>query len=189
MSQDENVGEERLELERQMRLIREVLLGYEANQRVGTAKTKTRAEVCGASRKLYKQKGTGRARAGNRRTPVRVGGGHAFAKSPRDWRKRITKKARIAALNTALASLSRIDRVVTCKLPDSCAVSIATVKKWLGDGINQPRLLLVTGSNRPDLVQALKNFRNVTITERAHLNIKQVAVAKCLIIDTDCLGA
>lgn len=51
MSQDENVGEERLELERQMRLIREVLLGYEANQRVGTAKTKTRAEVCGADRK------------------------------------------------------------------------------------------------------------------------------------------
>lgn len=64
-------------------LLHDVVVMYQSNQRVGTAKTKSRAEVAGSTKKMYRQKGTGNARAGGRRSPVRRGGGHTFAKRPR----------------------------------------------------------------------------------------------------------
>jgi large subunit ribosomal protein L4 len=70
-------------------LLHDVVVMYEANRRVGTAQTKSRGMVAGNKRKMYRQKGAGRARAGNRRTPVRRGGGHAFAKVPREWSFRL----------------------------------------------------------------------------------------------------
>lgn len=86
------------------RLLKQAVVMYHANQRQGTVKTKSRGEVEGSSRKLYRQKGTGRARAGNLRTPVRKGGGHTFAKSPRDFRKAMPKKMRRLARNQAVLS-------------------------------------------------------------------------------------
>ena len=70
-------------------LLHDVVVMYEANQRQGASKTKSRGEVRGSTRKLYRQKGTGRARAGMRRSPVRRGGGHTFAKRPKDWSYRL----------------------------------------------------------------------------------------------------
>lgn len=83
-------------------LLKQAIVAYRANLRQGTHKTKSRAEVHGASRKLYRQKGTGRARAGNLRTPVRVGGGHAFARDPRDYSKKLPKSMRRLARNSAI---------------------------------------------------------------------------------------
>lgn len=84
------------------RLVHSAVVMYDANCRLGTAKSKSRAEVAGSSRKLYKQKGTGNARAGNKRTPVRRGGGHCFAKRPKDWRIAMPKKARRLAAKMAI---------------------------------------------------------------------------------------
>lgn len=86
------------------RLLKQAVVMYHANRRQGTVKTKSRADVEGSSRKLYRQKGTGRARAGNLRTPVRKGGGHTFAKSPRDFSKAMPKKMRRLARNQAVLS-------------------------------------------------------------------------------------
>jgi len=83
-------------------LLRLAALRHEANQRVGTAATKNRGLVEGSTRKLYRQKGTGRARAGTVRTPLRRGGGVAFAKGARDFRQNLPRKARRAALDSAL---------------------------------------------------------------------------------------
>lgn len=77
---------------------------YQANQHKGTAKTKTRGEVAGSTVKLYRQKGTGRARAGSRRAPQRVGGGVVFGPQPRDVSRGFPKRMRRGALFSALSS-------------------------------------------------------------------------------------
>ena len=74
-------------------LLHDVVVMYEANRRQGTVRTKSRGMVAGSTRKLYRQKGTGRARAGASRTPVRRGGGHTFGKKVRDFSYRLPKKA------------------------------------------------------------------------------------------------
>lgn len=83
-------------------LLKQAVIAYRANQRQGTVKTKTRAEKHGSSKKLYRQKGTGRARMGNARTPVRRGGGMAFAKRPRDFSQKMNRKMRRLARDSAI---------------------------------------------------------------------------------------
>ena len=84
---------------------------YQSNLRQGTARTKSRAEVAGSTKKMYRQKGTGNARAGSRRSGVRRGGGHIFAKRPRDWTYRLPRKAVQLATRMALAAKLRDDEV------------------------------------------------------------------------------
>lgn len=85
-------------------LLHDAVVMYQANRRQGTAKTKTRSEVVGSTQKMYRQKGTGRARAGSRRTNIRRGGGRAHPKVPMDWSYRLPKKALRLATRMALAS-------------------------------------------------------------------------------------
>src|SRR6476646_1342819 len=92
-------------------LLHDVVIMYQSNQRLGTAKTKSRAEVAGTTKKMYRQKGTGNARAGSRRSGVRVGGGHIFAKRPRDWTYRLPRKALQLATRMALAAKVRDNEV------------------------------------------------------------------------------
>lgn len=85
-------------------LVHQVLVGQLANQRSGTASTKTRGQVSGSGRKLYPQKHTGRARAGSRRSPTRRGGGKAFGPHPRSYRQDTPKKMRRLALKGTLSA-------------------------------------------------------------------------------------
>ncbi len=85
-------------------LLKQAIVMYHANKRVGTAASKSRSMVAGSSRKLFRQKGTGNARIGNIRTGKRVGGGVTFAKSLRDFGKRMPKKQRRLAMNSAILS-------------------------------------------------------------------------------------
>lgn len=87
-----------------MPLLKQALVMYHANKRVGTAATKSRGMVAGSTRKLFRQKGTGSARAGTRRTGKRVGGGVTFAKVARDFSKRMPKKQKRLARDSALLS-------------------------------------------------------------------------------------
>ncbi len=109
---DEQLDEALLGGEVNAALLKQAIVRYHANQRQGTVKTKTRAEVEGAKQKLYRQKGTGRARMGTIRTPVRRGGGHAFAKVPRDFRQAMPKKMRRLARNHAVLSKIQSDDVL-----------------------------------------------------------------------------
>jgi len=85
-------------------LLRDAVVMYEANRRVGTRKAKTRAEVVGTGRKMYRQKGTGYSRAGSRRSPIRRGGGVPYTVAQRDYRRAMPAKARRLALASALLS-------------------------------------------------------------------------------------
>ena len=82
--------------------LRDVIIAIQANRRQGNACTKTRAEVRGSGRKIYRQKGTGNARHGDRQAPIFVGGGVAFGPRPRDYSKKVNRKIKHLALNRAL---------------------------------------------------------------------------------------
>src|SRR5213082_2290298 len=108
------VDPEKLGGEVRKNLLKQALVMYHANQRQGTVRTLARGEVAGSTRKLFRQKGTGNARTGGIRNPIKVGGGHAKQKHPKEWRLALPKKARRAARNSALLAklLAKDVRVV-----------------------------------------------------------------------------
>src|SRR5436309_2732750 len=85
-------------------LLKQALVMYHANQRQGTVRTLARGEVAGSTRKMFRQKGTGNARTGGIRNPIKKGGGHAKQKRPKDWRQALPKKAKRLATQSALLS-------------------------------------------------------------------------------------
>src|SRR5436305_15213457 len=96
------VDEERLGGEVRTNLLKQALVMYHANQRQGTVRTQARGEVAGSTRKMFRQKGTGNARTGGIRNPIKVGGGHAKQKRPKEWRQDMPKKARPLACKGAI---------------------------------------------------------------------------------------
>src|SRR5271170_1926996 len=88
------VDEARLGSFVRLELLKQAMVMYHANQRQGTVRTLARGEVAGSTRKIFRQKGTGNARQGSIRQPVRKGGGHAKQKRPKEWRLALPKKAR-----------------------------------------------------------------------------------------------
>src|SRR5256714_7229011 len=83
-------------------LLKQALVMYHANQRQGTVRTQARGEVAGSTRKMFRQKGTGNARTGGIRNPIKRGGGHAKQKRPKDWRQALAKKQRRLARDSPL---------------------------------------------------------------------------------------
>lgn len=171
-------------------LLKDAVVMYHANRRVGTVKTKTRAEVQGSSKKLYKQKGTGRARAGNRRTPVRVGGGHAFAKVPKDWSYRLPKKSLRLATRMAIrvkleaAELLGVDAFV---LAEAKTRLVASFLKTVG--FDKSSCLLVTATHNPTLVRAARNIPNVKVSTWADLNADVILRSKFVLVESAALAA
>jgi large subunit ribosomal protein L4 len=109
-------------------LLKQALVRDHANKRVGTVATKNRSIVAGSTRKVYRQKGTGNARMGTRRTGKRVGGGMIFAKVPRDFSQRMPRKQRLLARDSAvLAKLRSHSVVVVDGLPKSRTPRISRV--------------------------------------------------------------
>ena len=152
-------------------LLHDAVVMYQANQRQGTQKTKTRGEVAGSTRKLYKQKGTGNARAGARRSGTRRGGGHIFAKRPRDFGWRMPRKALQQAARMALASRIADDEV---KLIDSLAVSepktavVAGMLKKLGLG--EKTVLFAPEKHDAAFWKSARNIDGVSVSPVAELN-------------------
>ena len=151
-------------------LLKQAIVMYHANKRVGAATTKGRGMVVGSTRKLFRQKGTGRARVGNVRTGKRVGGGVTFAKVPRDFSKRMPKKQRRLARDSAvLAKLLKNDIVVVdeLKFDKPCTKDFVNVLGNLKVG----RSCLVTiGDYDDNLYKSVRNIPRVLIMPLAELN-------------------
>ena len=96
------VDEAKLGGEVRKNLLKQALVMYHANQRQGSVRTLARGEVAGSTRKMFRQKGTGNARTGGIRNPIKKGGGHAKQKRPKDWRQAMPKKARRLARDSAI---------------------------------------------------------------------------------------
>lgn len=164
-------------------LLHDVVVMYEANRRVGTARTKSRGEVAGSTKKLYKQKGTGRARMGPKRTPIRRGGGHAFRKIPRDWGYRLPRKA--VQLATRMALLSKfLDNQVT--VIDEFAVAepkTKAVAQILGAlGLAEKSCLLTIESYDANLWRSARNIPTVRMAPAAQLNAYELLHQRQLVV-------
>lgn len=171
-------------------LLHDAVVMYQANQRQGTQKTKTRGEVAGSTRKLYRQKGTGNARAGARRSGTRRGGGHIFAKRPRDFGWRMPRKSLQAATRMALAARLADDEV---KLVDRLAVDApktAVVVRMLGAlGLGEQTVLLAADKHDANVWKSARNIAGVSVSPVAELNAWSILRPKSIVMTTAAIDA
>ena len=153
------------------RLLRDAYVMYEACQRQGTAKIKTKGEIAGSKKKLFRQKGTGNARMGQKRTPVRVGGGNAFGKKPKDWSYRLPKKALRVATRMALAGKLKDGEIVVVdefKQEKPKTKEIAQLLKTFS--VAGKSCLFVVGDYDKTLWLSTRNIPRLSLTTAAWLN-------------------
>ena len=151
-------------------LLKQAIVMYHANKRVGTAATKSRSMVAGSSRKVFRQKGTGNARIGNIRTGKRVGGGVTFAKSPRDFGKRMPKKQRRLARDSAILAKLLSNNVVVV---DGLNFEKPKTKDFIGilNNLKIERSCLVTISSEDvNLCKSANNIPKVAVIPVDELN-------------------
>ena len=161
-------------------LIYEAVVNYRANQRQGTAATKTRAFVSGGGRKPWRQKGTGRARVGSTRSPLWRKGGTVFGPQPRDYSSELPKKAKRGALRSALAhKLAAGDLIVASELEvkePKTKEAVALLKAFKLDSV-----LLVDLHDNANLFLAVRNLPRVKAVDVSGLNIYDVLAHKRLV--------
>jgi len=155
-------------------LLHAAVVAHLAGQRQGTASTKTRGKVAGSTRKLFRQKGTGRARMGSRRSPIRVGGGTIFGPLPREYHQRLPRKVRRQALCGALSSRAaagEIGVLDSLALEKISTKTVAHLLKALGreDGV-----LLITDEPDEALCKSARNLPMVKLARATDLNVYEV---------------
>ncbi len=150
-------------------LVHQVVESYLAGARQGTKAQKTRAQVSGGGKKPWRQKGTGRARAGSIRSPIWVGGGKAFAATARDYSKKVNRKMYRAALRSILSELVRQDRLVVV---DDIKVEEPRTKLFVGKmkELDVQDALFVTGEVDTNLYLSARNVPNVDVIDVAAIN-------------------
>ena len=171
-------------------LLHDAVVMYQANQRQGSHKSKTRSEVAGSTKKMYRQKGTGNARAGSRRSGIRRGGGHIHAKSPRDYSYRLPRKALQTATRMALASKLRDDQVVVIddlSFGQPSTKAMAAVLKVLG--LAGSSALIATESLDVNVYKSARNIGKVNVAPVSELNAYSVLVPRKLLVTKAALDA
>ena len=143
-------------------LVHQVVTAYLAGARQGTRAQKTRAEVSGGGIKPWRQKGTGRARAGSIRSPIWRSGGRAFAAKPQDWSQKVNRKMYRGAMQCILAELIRQERLI---LVEELSVSGPKTKELIAklNELGAPRALIVTKEVDENLYLAARNIPHVNV--------------------------
>jgi large subunit ribosomal protein L4 len=147
-------------------LVHQVVVACMASARSGSAKQKTRSEARGGGTKPWRQKGTGRARAGTIRSPIWRGGGNAFAATPRDYAQKINRKMYRAAMRSILSELVRQDRLVAVK---DFAVDAPKTKGLVDklDALGVENALIITEEPDDNLYLATRNLPRVAVCDAA----------------------
>lgn len=164
-------------------LLHDVVVMYQANLRQGTFRTKARGEVAGSTKKLYRQKGTGNARAGSRRSGTRRGGGHIFAKRPRDFSFRMPRKAVQLATRMAIASRLRDNEIVVIdelNFGGPKTKEMAAILKSLK--LAGETTLVTTAAVDANVYRSSRNIQGVTVSPVADLNALAVLTPKRLLV-------
>jgi len=171
-------------------LLHDVVVMYQANKRQGTVRTKSRSEVAGTSKKMYRQKGTGNARAGSRRTGIRRGGGHIHALLPRDYSYRLPRKAVQAATRMAIASKIQDNELVVI---DDLAFAapktkeMATILKALGLGGTTTLITIAAADD--NVYKSGRNIDKVTISPVSELNALSILQPRRMLVTRAALDA
>ena len=162
---------------------------YLANQRQGTSAAKTRSDVAGGGRKPWRQKGTGRARAGTIRSPIWAGGGVAFPPIPHSWRQRLPKKVRTLARHSALNDRAENDRVVIADLPEMQSPKTRDLIEFMG-AIDLPgKVLLLTDGVKKNLYLSSRNLPAVSVIPFGEESVYDVLWAHTIVIERSALEA
>jgi large subunit ribosomal protein L4 len=154
-------------------LLYEVVNMQRANRRAGTASTKTRAFVRGGGKKPWRQKGTGRARAGSTRSPIWVGGATVFGPQPRDYSYRLPASARRSALRSALAMKVRAGQLIVIDaidIPDGKTKSLVRMLQ----AFDVPRALIIIEAANPLLERAARNLNGVRVLRADGANVEDI---------------
>ncbi len=170
-------------------LLHTAVVNQLANRRAGTAATKNKALVSGGGKKPFKQKGTGRARAGSNRSPLWRHGGTVFGPMPRDYSYSIPKKERRAALRTALATKVAENRLVLLErleLAGPKTSQMASLLKSLG--VTENALVLIKSENR-NLTLASRNIPGVKVLRMENINVYDLLKYRYLITTQDAVSA
>lgn len=141
-------------------LFYEVVKAQLASRRSGTKATKERSAVAGSTKKLYRQKGTGRARQGSIRAPHHVGGGHAHALEPKDWSYRPPRKVRIGALKSALSLFAKENRLIVLDSLDLPEIKTKAFVQTLSALQADKKSLVVDTATNEKLVKSIRNLEN-----------------------------
>ncbi len=163
-------------------VVHQAVIRQKANERQGTASAKTRSEVAGSSRKLYRQKHTGLARAGSKKSPTRRGGGVTFGPKPRSYRQEMPKKMRRLALRCALSAKVRDEELMVLeKLELDQPKTKEMVALLAALGVDSPALI-VTSKPEENVVKSARNLGGVKTLPANILNVIDILSYKRLLI-------
>lgn len=162
--------------------VHDLVTAYRANRRTGSANTKTRAEVAGNNKKIYRQKGTGNARHGDHQSPIFVGGGVVFGPRPCDYSKKVNKSTRKLALRRVLGDIISGGKVVTVpsfSVEDGKTKSFVAAVAGIAEG---KKILIIAESFDEKTKLAGRNVAEVQLMSAAEVNVEQLLDARKVVI-------
>jgi len=167
-------------------LIHQVVTAYLAGGRKGTRKTKSRSDASGGGAKPWRQKGTGRARAGTIRSPIWRSGGHTFALRPQDHSQKVNKKMYRSAMQSIFSELVRQDRLSVVDKFDVKGPKTKELVKKLA-GMNFTSGVIITDDATNDLFLSARNLNNVTVLEIGDLNPVSLVGSETVVVTVGAL--
>lgn len=165
--------------------VHDLVTAYRANRRTGSANTKTRGEVSGNNKKIYKQKGTGNARHGDKRAPIFVGGGVVFGPRPRDYSKKVTRNVRKLALRRVLGDAIRDGSVKTLA---SFSVTDGKTKSFVAAvtaEVEAKKVLIVAKSFDDSTYLAARNVQWAQLVTAESVNVEELLRASSILLVED----
>jgi len=165
--------------------VHDLVTAYRANRRSGTANTKTRGEVRGNNKKIYRQKGTGNARHGDKRAPIFVGGGVVFGPRPRDYSKQVSKSVRKLALRRVLGDRIRAGAI---QAVDSFVIADGKTKSFVAavaDLTQASKVLIVGKTFDANTYLSARNVQSVQLVTVDDVNVEQLLHANVVIVVAD----
>ena len=181
-----SISSDRLDDRVRYRLLKQAVVMYQANKRVGTHETKTRSQVAGSGKKPWRQKGTGHARSGTRKSPLWRGGGAIFGPHPRDYSFSINKKQRRLALRSALFSKFNSGEVQVIEGLEFEKPATGKLAEVLAScGLEDQRVLIGTASDDRDIVLSARNLKKGKVSAISDFNTLDVLQADCILLARD----
>ena len=168
-------------------VVHQAMVSQQANARQGTADTKTRGQVAGSTRKLFAQKGTGNARAGSMKSPLRRGGGIVWGPHPRDYRQALPKKMRRLAIRCLLSAKVRDGELIAVQELDLAEAKTKEMSRILSALGVDSTVLVVTPQAVENVIKSARNIPGVKIMPAALLNVVALLNHKKVIITVEAL--
>lgn len=192
--QGKNIGQEKLPEEifgqkAKASLISQAVRVYQFNIAINTANTKTRGEVRGGGAKPWRQKGTGRARAGSNRSPLWVGGGITFGPRNKDVSLKLPQKMKHKALIYALSEKAKSGSIKVVSDIEKCEPKTKTITSLIKNMETKGSMLFVVSAKNENLKLATRNIQNIKVETAANLNAYEILKFKNIIFSKESLGA